>query len=331
MNMNQIAKMAGVSQSTVSRVINGSAGVSDEKRKAVMQLIDDHAFSVRTKQKKKRSIKRSIGLLMLNSTFLNPNILMRKIESIVKSMGSNYSLMIFCGDINWIDIQAKFNRGEISGILIAGFTSDDQSLNALISRVPHAWLNSHFLESGESETLAGNEQAGKIAARYLLEHDVKKPLLLTVNSANPGVVLREQGFNFVMFTRSIEADRLFVMEHVDEKFEYSYNRKVEAHAFKLFDKSNIGQYDGVFCVEDRLTAIFYRYLTMNNIPVPRVISCCREQHYLLGLYPRPATIDMGAEFTAKLAVEELVGIIEGRPLSRDIIVVANARFVPGDE
>ena len=329
--MNQIAKLAGVSQATVSRVINGSAGVSDEKRKKVMQLIDEHDFSVRSKRKKARSVKRTIGLLLINSRFLNPSILMRKIESIEKSMGDDYSLMIFCGDINWIDIQSKYNRGEISGLLIAGFASDDRSLTELIRRIPHAWLNSHVSENGETETLAGNEQAGKIAARYLLEHNVKQPLLLTINGANPGIPLREQGFNFIMFTRSVKSRQICVMEGLEEKFEYSYNRKVEAHAFKLFDSENIAQYDGIFCVEDRLTAMLYRYMTIHKIPIPKVISCCMEQHYLLGLYPRPATIDMGSEFTAKLAIEELQRKIEGKPLSRDVIVVANARFVPGDD
>ena len=42
MNSNEIAKLAGVSRSTVSRVINNYPNVPEETRKKVLKVIDEY-------------------------------------------------------------------------------------------------------------------------------------------------------------------------------------------------------------------------------------------------------------------------------------------------
>ena len=49
--VDDIAKMAGVSKATVSRVINNSpSGVGEETRKRVLQVIKDTRFTFRQRQ-----------------------------------------------------------------------------------------------------------------------------------------------------------------------------------------------------------------------------------------------------------------------------------------
>ena len=43
-NSNDIAKLAGVSRSTVSRVVNGYSNVPEETRKKVMKVIKEHHY-----------------------------------------------------------------------------------------------------------------------------------------------------------------------------------------------------------------------------------------------------------------------------------------------
>ena len=44
MNSNEIAKLAGVSRSTVSRVINNYPNVPEETRKKVLKVIDEYDY-----------------------------------------------------------------------------------------------------------------------------------------------------------------------------------------------------------------------------------------------------------------------------------------------
>ena len=45
LKVGELAKIAGVSASTVSKVINGRPGISDETRRQVEQILKDHGYS----------------------------------------------------------------------------------------------------------------------------------------------------------------------------------------------------------------------------------------------------------------------------------------------
>src|SRR5690554_6620934 len=56
----EIAEQAGVSMPTVSRVLNGRAGVSDETRAAVQALLDQHGY-----QRRGTATRQRVGLIDL--------------------------------------------------------------------------------------------------------------------------------------------------------------------------------------------------------------------------------------------------------------------------
>jgi len=90
--------------------------------------------------------------------------------------------------------------------------------------------------------------------------------------------------------------------------------------------------DGLFSPEERLTALFYRVLTRRGggVTIP-VVSCNHTPEYLAGLYPRPASIDLGNRMLAELALDELLRRISGAPGRADhVAVIATPQLVPGE-
>ena len=62
-----------------------------------------------------------------------------------------------------------------------------------------------------------------------------------------------------------------------------------------------------------------------------VVSCNHTPEYLAGLYPRPASIDLGNRMLAELALDELLRRISGAPGRADhVAVIATPQLVPGE-
>ena len=62
-----------------------------------------------------------------------------------------------------------------------------------------------------------------------------------------------------------------------------------------------------------------------------MVTCNQGEGYLTGLYPRPATIDLGPELLARFALEQLMAEISGEAeKGKRISVIINPRLIPGD-
>ena len=77
-----------------------------------------------------------------------------------------------------------------------------------------------------------------------------------------------------------------------------------------------------------------RVATRNLIlyePNAEVVFDAVVPEYLAGLYPRPASIDLGNRMLAELALDELLRRISGAPGRADhVAVIATPQLVPGE-
>lgn len=93
MNQKSIAKQAGVSVATVSRVLNGYAGVSEKTKQKVLTLLDANAYVLNNNARNLRMAKsKTIGFLISN--FSNPffNSIYQGLEPVCREKG--YSIVI---------------------------------------------------------------------------------------------------------------------------------------------------------------------------------------------------------------------------------------------
>ena len=336
MTVREIAAMAGVSAATVSRILNGSDVVSDVKRRKVFQILDSLG-SHAPRRRGGPDPGGNIGVLLLPGCEADPRVILNKLRGITELLPRKWNLQLLPADLHPQELESRHLRGGLAGLLLIGHDVEDRDHEQVLAHIPHVWLNSYRTKAGQRSVLMGNEFAGRIAARYLLGQGCGKTVCLSIASLNPGFPARLDGVRFEFFARAkhlkcgmvrLRLPEGAVLENcTEEELESVFNRRI---------MKQIRAADGIFSPEDRLTAVLHRVLRRDGCSAPeefpRIVSCNRTNEYLTGLYPRPASIDMGARTGAELGLEELFRRIAGETCrSDDVAVIAAPHLVNGDD
>lgn len=336
LTMKEIAEQANVSPATVSRVLNGNGEVAPDKRERVMQILAAETRKKRWVNRRKRHKTRNVGLILLSGSRHDIRAVGTKIINITEQLPANYDLRIFPDPVNARLLETLFLRGELDGLLISGHQIKDMFLSILLEKIPHVWLNSHYLDDSRGVSLMGNEFAGKIAANYLLQHNCQKPAVLVFKNDNIGLNDRISGFSVHCFLQKKQAREIEVdipLSQYGNDFVLQNGQLVEDSIVRALDAIPEKDFpDGIFSPEEIFTPYLYRAFTRKKLEnLPLVISCNYTPGYLAGLYPRPASIDLHQETLVKLAIDELVNRIDGgSPRPDNIATIVQPELIPGE-
>ncbi len=176
----KIADEAGVSKSTVSRVINNKAGVKDSTREKVNRVIKDLNYKPNSSAKGLASKKtHTIGLVVSDIT--DPLFAKFVKGAERKAMEANYNMML--ANSHWVvEEELKciqmFEEGRVDGILMISGGSEvrlDNYLNNLASHNLQIVVVDRKIENEKIPKLnSDNLDAGYRATKYLLDLGHKK-------------------------------------------------------------------------------------------------------------------------------------------------------------
>src|ERR1044071_3229400 len=169
-----LAKLAGVSSSTVSRVLNGTARVSPEIQERVKNVAAQAGFKV-----DEAGLTKPSAFLLGNRDCLHPFHSRVLVGAEAFCSANNYSIIFlpfhYRADIPWQELHLPKilqRRDQISGFVIAGTNS--QNLFDLLAnkRIPFAVLGNNVLEDWKSDEYDtvwfDDEQGAHEMTRYLL-------------------------------------------------------------------------------------------------------------------------------------------------------------------
>lgn len=337
LTMKEIAGRAGVSPATVSRVLNGNADVTLEKRERVLHFIAAESEKDRWIRHRKKHKTRHIALLLLSGSRSDIRNVGSKIINIADQLPDNYEFQVCSSRVNAHRLESQFLHGELDGLLLSGHQVEDAFLSFLLEKIPHVWLNSFQLKGQQAVSLMGNEFAGKIAAGYLTGHHCRRPAVLSFINSNIGLADRISGFVAACFLQKVPCREIALKlsggrGNADDLLQHG--EAVETAVRAALDRIGAKDFpDGIFSPEEVLTPFLYRVFMQKKLKkYPRVISCNHTPGYLAGLYPRPASIDLHPETVVKLAIDELINRIEGGvPRPDNIAAVVQPQLIPGED
>lgn len=312
LTVREIAGRAGVSPATVSRALRGQGGMSEETCRRIYRILEQNPGSVREKPKKKAG---NIGLLMPRKLLYCRNFV-EKIHVFLRYLEPNWKLMLVPSAISGSTLELYRCRNEISGLIVLNFAGFSPECAAVIRKFPHVWINSHVKEDGCAQVLMGNELAGRLAARYLLNCGCRNCACLELDSANPGVAARCDGFRFEFFSQRKQCDSIPL--ELPPLEDMSLN-ELDGHFAGFARRKLFDRYDGLFLPEAYPLPALHQALRRfsGERPFPQLISGNHSPELLAGLWPRPASIDLGDEVLAEYACRELFRQIEGKPAADD--------------
>ncbi len=172
--INDVARIAGVSKRTVSRVINNSPKVGKSTKEKVQKIIDDLGYSPNA-QARGLASRRSylLGLVYDNPDALYINDVQRGVLSICRKLG--YELVVHPCDMKsetLIDDAVDFvSRSKLDGIIILPPISENNDLAGALGKagVNYVRLASIALDTAKHIVISNERSAAAAMAEHLVE------------------------------------------------------------------------------------------------------------------------------------------------------------------
>ncbi len=320
-----IAEIAGVSFSTVSRCLNGSPLVKDSTRIKVKRIADEMGFEfnssarglitsevgtvgiVLPEQYTSLSVKVYHGMLM-NS--LRASIERADVDLIVTYQKNHYTKKN--------NIMRLVNRRKVDGLLLLVEDIEQETLDFLEDRnVPY--VCAHYPPGkrikDKDVIYTDHETGGKIVARHLLEKGRTKPVLLAVSGNHLEFKMRETGFINELNSSGYKIMDRFVCDNI---FEDTY--EIVTENIDVFRNA-----DSIFALNDLMAFGAIKALREFGIRVPEDISVVGYDDSEYAKYHNPGltTVHQPREELAMFSCERLFFQIEkkraGEELTRRLI------------
>lgn len=219
-NLNDIAKMANVSKSTVSRYLNNGS-VSRKTRKKIDKIVEETGYQPNLlAQSLKAQKSNMVGVIIPRFDSPSINQILKGIDAI--AYREDIQLIIMNSDL---DIERTKNnirslqRQKVGAIILSATTIDDELIEQIKTSDIPILLVGQQLE-GEPSYIYQDYEAGKIIAQHAIDLGHKKLLFVGVTEEDYAVgVLRKKGFYHVA-----EANGAFV-RFIETEFSRSFNYK----------------------------------------------------------------------------------------------------------
>jgi LacI family transcriptional regulator len=176
-NIAEVARLAGVSTATVSRVINCQPFVKEMTRQKVLQTIKETNYRVNAVARNLRRKKtHSVGVIISNVLSPFYSVIAKSVEDV--ALGNSYSVVL-CngGDIPEKELQylKVLHENRVDGIILSPTGKNTKYLKFLVSCGVPVCLIDRLVKGLESDTvLVNNREASKQAVGLLIERGYRR-------------------------------------------------------------------------------------------------------------------------------------------------------------
>lgn len=224
MNLEDIAKKAGVSRSTVSRVINGEAYVSEKTRKRVLEIIEAEAFTpnlaARTLVTQRTQM---IGIVIpdeFKDVFSNeiPYYYSALLQGISEATRPHdYATLLWIGHQD--DAEEGYrrllkNRWMDGLIIVASLKSEAMLVSSLLkNKTPFVLIGRPVKQEGQISYISvDNVTAAEQAVRHLLDAGRKRIGAIAGNADNADSLDRLAGYKRALRSAGMAIDRQLIVD-----------------------------------------------------------------------------------------------------------------------
>ncbi len=195
-----IAKIAGVSKSTVSRALNDNPSISDKTKKIINRLARSHNFETH-QGARNLSLKRSNTIAFIiprdycSRSAINDPFLIEQLQGITAAVSEyGYDLLIAQAGEDMPGFAVKYLKSKrADGLIVIGCRK------FLDNILDHADVDSPIVVWGRGNNLFGsvdsdNLEGGRLAASHLIRTGCRNIVFLGGMKGEPEVVLRLKGY-----------------------------------------------------------------------------------------------------------------------------------------
>ena len=322
-NISDVAKRAGVSVATVSRVINQNGYVSKETKERVQQVIEELNYTPNLIGKNFRR-KKTDTVLVLMPTITNNYFsdIIGGIEGCARKYG--YKL-ILSSTGNEVErelgfLQYALNKLADGAILIDSRTPADV-LNSYLTKFPMVQCNEYRTECNAPIVTFDSFGAAQEIVNYLIKWGHRRIGLIASSIPYMASVNREKGYEKALSDNGIEYDKSLVVY-----CNYTFEQAKEVSRILLSRKD----IDAIFCSGDIMAAAVKNAAYEMNIRIPEDISIASVDNEPISYMSAPTvtTIDLPRYQLGYETMEVFVKSCDNAEKGRDVPVQNGIRYIP---
>lgn len=318
-----VARKAGVSPATVSRVLNEPSRVQTETRKRVVEAIGALGFVPKADAvAHARKQYKKIGVIA--PFFTEPSFMqrLRGLSSVLS--GKHYELVIYAIESveeleEYADMLAANRR--VDGLVVLCLDLRDETIKTLRdSGLPVCFVESD--PAGFDSVAVDNYEGGRMAARMLFERGYRKPAFIGEASSRPFAVpstdIRLRGFRDFFAEKGLTLEDRFTW--LGEFSERAADRGIESMI------AGGALPDCVFASSDLIAIRLIKLAAARGIKVPDGLAVVGFDDLDIAEYLGLSTISQGLDESGCLAAEMILDRLRepGRP-ARKIIAALEAK------
>ena len=307
-----VAKTAGVSISTVSRVLNGKTDVANDTQDRILSVIEDLGFTTNLAAKSMRSVKTNlIGLIMPDIAYPFAIEVMKGVNRAIAK--SEYDLLVYTtGDVRkyaTASHEQKYvsllNNSITDGVIIVAPAAAEFSSDAPIVSVDPLIINPSY-----PSVYATNYQGAVAAMQYLLGLGHKR---IGFISGRPELVSsnrRMKGYHDSLAKAGITMDKSLVSAG-------DYTTETALQCTRALLALNEPP-TAIFAANDQTAVGVFQVAQELGVRIPEDLSVIGFDNIPESKYMGLTTVDQFLSEMGFVATQMLIKLINGKPLDNQI-------------
>ena len=326
--INDIARLAGVSKKTVSRVINASPYVQKETRERIEAVIAEHGYAP-DPQARGLAFRRSflIGLVYDNP---NPQYVVNMQLGLLDGMkGSGFELVVHpcnrASDTFLADLRGFIERQKLFGVVLTPSVSEDERVAALMGDIGCEYVRvaSVSLDAPEHMIETRDRLGGEAAAQHLADLGHSRVAHISGPPTFRSSRERREGFEAGLAARGLKLEPRYSQEGA-----YTFESGIECAAalLKLTPRPT-----AIFAGNDEMAAGVLQAARQMGVAVPADLSVVGFDDFEIArrLWPSLTTIRTPTREIGRLAVQRLMGRDDENRAEKDRVPVLVVRESSG--
>ncbi|MBB5371188.1 MULTISPECIES: LacI family DNA-binding transcriptional regulator [unclassified Janthinobacterium] len=316
LQMADIARLAGVSTSTVSRALSGSPLVNQETRTRVMELARSLNYSINIgAQNLRLKQNRTVGVVVpydaATRQHLSDPFFLGMLGSLADALTEQgFDMLVSRVDAETLDAAAlSFDSGRVIGIILIGQWRHHDQLNQLAARqVPIVVWGAQLPQQLYCTVGGDNVAGGRLATEHLLTQG-RRRIAFFGDINLPEVAQRHQGYLDALAAHGVARDEdLYVAG--------SFLPQGGTLAVQQLLERGLA-FDAIFACSDLLAMSAISALRQHGLPVPEQVAVVGYDDIELAAYFHPplSTVRQPMRAAGRALVSSLLALVDGAPLA----------------
>ncbi|WP_166423559.1 substrate-binding domain-containing protein [Paraglaciecola sp. 20A4] len=321
LNLNDLAELAGVSTSTVSRALSDNPIIKKETRVRIQALAEQHNFSINTAASRLRTQKTNVVAVILNlidhtEQSISDPFLLKIVADLNQALNSKgYDLLLsnsFMATDNWANYFINSQRAD--GLIVVGQGKSDEKVQEVAATgVPMVVWGDPLRDSSYPTVGSNNRLGGELATEHLL-HGGCKNILFLGDPEHMEMTGRYLGYQDALAKNARAFDPTFTVA-IDITSRAAYEKIGELILSRgLF-------FDGIVACSDMVALGAIRALKERYIGIPNDVAVVGFDDILMAelSYPSLTTIKQNTLRASQIMVDKLIAQLNGQKVGSSVV------------